>query len=78
MKKEITIGDKKFIVRELLAIEVDDINWDDRKEAIKKQVMLSTGINEQEYNSLTRKERLHLINTINEINGLQDFQRPIN
>jgi len=78
MKKEITIGDKKFIVRELLAIEVDDINWDDRKEAIKKQVMLSTGINEQEYNSLTMKERLHLINTINEINGLQDFQRPIN
>ena len=78
MQKEIDVNGKKFIVREMLATEVDDINWDDRKEAIKKQVMISTGITEDEYNKLTIKERLLIIQTMNEINGFTNFQQPTN
>jgi len=78
MQKEIVVGERKFIVRELLAIELDDVNWDDRKEAVKKQVLFSTGIDEETYNKLTVKERLQIIQTINEINGFGDFQQPTN
>lgn len=74
--KEIEVNGKKFVVRELLAKDVDDINWDDKKEALKKQVILSTGISNEEYDKLTLKERLTIITSINEINGLLDFQVP--
>jgi hypothetical protein len=69
MQKELKIGEKTFIVRELLAIELDDINFDDKKESIKKQVMLSTGLSEEQYKNLTIKERFGIVNAINEING---------
>lgn len=78
MEKEINIGSKKFVVRELKAIELDDINWDDKKEAIKKQVILSTGMNESDYIDLTVKERMYIVKTINELNGYDDFQKPTN
>jgi hypothetical protein len=72
MKREIEVEGRKFIVRELLGIEVDDINFEDKKEAIRKQVTLSTGLTEAEYNQLTVKERLSIMNVIGEIN----FQMP--
>lgn len=71
---EIKVGEKKFVIRELLAREVDDIDFNDKKNAIKKQIILSTGISENEYNELTLKERLAIFKAINEINGLADFQ----
>lgn len=75
MQKELELNGKKITVRELLAIELDDINFDDKKEAVKKQVTLSTGISEEEYNKLTVKERLSIVNAINDLN-FQDFQKP--
>ena len=77
MEKSIEVNGRKFVVRELLAIELDDINWDDKKEAIKKQTMLSTGINESDYLKLTVKERISITKVINEINGFEDFQTPV-
>ena len=76
MEKEILVGEKKFKVRELLAIELDDVNWDDRKEAVKKEVLISTGMDEETYNKLTVKERLAIVQTINEVNGFEAFQQP--
>lgn len=76
MQKEIKIGEKTFVVRELLAIEMDSINFEDKKGAIKQQVILSTGLNEEEYNKLTVKERINILQAMNEINGLNDFQKP--
>ena len=72
MEKEIIVGDKKFKVRELLAIELDDVNWDDKKEVIKKQVILSTGMSDDEYQKLTVKERFSIIKVLNELNGFSD------
>jgi len=76
MEKEVIIGSKKFTIRELLAIEVDGINFDDKAEAIKKQIVLSTGMNDEDYKKLTIKERLTIVNVMNELNGLVDFQKP--
>ena len=77
MEKEVKVNGKVFKIRELKAVELDDINWDDKKEAIKKQVILSSGISESEYIDLTVKERLSIIKAINELNGFEDFQKPI-
>lgn len=65
---EIDVNGRKFNVRELLAIELDDINFDDKKEAIKKQVMLSAGLSEADYSKLTVKERIAIITAVNDIN----------
>ena len=73
--KEVIIGEKKFVVRELLAIELDDIDLSDNKISIKKQVMLSTGISEEEYAKLTVKERMAILKVITELN-YPDFQVP--
>jgi len=40
------------------------------------QVVLSTGISDEDYKQLTIKERLYIINAINDINGLSDFPQP--
>ena len=77
MEKEIDINGRKFKIRELLAVELDDIDWVDKKQAIKKQVILSTGLNEEEYAKLTVKERLGIIQEINEINGFSGFLNPV-
>ena len=77
MQKEIKVGEKTFIVREMLAVDTDDIDWNNRGDAIKKQVIISTGISEDEYKLLSVKERLVIVQTINEINGFNDFQNPV-
>ena len=73
MQKEIKVGEKTFIVREVLAVETDDIDFDNKKEALKKQVMISTGISEEDYNKLTLKERFSILRVYNELN-IPDFQ----
>jgi hypothetical protein len=75
---EIEVNNKKFKIRELLAVELDDVDWSDKKNAIKKQVILSTGISEDDYSKLTVKERMAIIQQINKINGFEDFQNPTN
>lgn len=76
--KDITIGDRKFQIKELRGVDVDDIDWNDKKNAIKKQIQLSTGLTDLDYENLTLKERLFLLQEINEINGLSDFQTAQN
>lgn len=74
MEETIEVSGKKFVVRELLAVELDDIDWNNKPESVKREVILSTGISEDEYKKLTVKERLSIIKKINELNGFGDFQ----
>jgi hypothetical protein len=76
MQKEISVSGKTYIVRELLAKEVDAINFEDKAQSNKQQVMISTGITEEEYNSLTWNARTQIFKAINEVNGLGNFQIP--
>jgi hypothetical protein len=73
-QKEVVIGNKKFIVKELLGVEFDKIDFSNKLESIKQQVTLSAGIQEDEYNKLTLKERLAILKAIEEVNGLTDFR----
>lgn len=76
MQKEIQVGEKKFIVRELLAIELDDINFEDKKGANKAQICLSTGLSEEAYQKLSVRERSAIMKVIVELN-YPDFQTPV-
>ena len=73
--KEVEVNGKKFVVRELLATELDNIDLNDSKNSIRKQVILSTGISEDEYNKLTVKERGAILKVITELN-YPDFLNP--
>jgi len=73
---EVKIKDKVWNLREILAIELDGIDWSNKFEVIKKQVIISTGISEEDYNKLTVRERMVLMHKINELNGFNDFQVP--
>ena len=77
MQKEIEVNGKKFIIRELLAKEVDDANvdWNNQTEARKVQLTLATGITSEDYDKLTMKERLKIQQTFNELN-IEDFIQP--
>ena len=74
-KKEVIVNGKSFVLRELLAIELDEIlkNNSDSKDILKKQICISSGITEEEYNNLTVRERLSISLTMNELNGTEDF-----
>lgn len=76
--KQVIVGSKTFNVKELLAKEADSIDWTNSKEALRLQIIYSTGITNDEYDNLTIKERLSIVNAINDINGLKDFQNPTN
>jgi hypothetical protein len=75
MQKEIEVNGRKFVVKEMLAVDLDSLNLDDKKESVKVQVISSTGMTEEEYLKLTVKERLAIMNAINELN-FQDFHTP--
>lgn len=78
MQKEIEVNGKKFTVREVLAKEIDeaDIDWNNKKESLKKQLMLATGLSSEAYDNLTMKERIKIQQAFNELN-IDDFQQPI-
>lgn len=72
--KTITVGTKNFTVRELLGVEVDSIDYTDKVKSNQTEIMLSTGITEEEYKNLTFKERLEIRKAINSLNGIDDMK----
>lgn len=69
MNKEIKVNEKVYTIRELLNKEVkdfpqildtdtDEVKKQKNDEAIKKEILLCTGITEEDFNNLTRKEYL--------------------
>lgn len=77
LTKEVVVGQKKYIVRELLGKEVDSIDFSDKNKSTKEQVILSTGMTASEYDELTFRERLSIIKQMNILNGLDtNFLEP--
>jgi hypothetical protein len=75
--KEIVIGEKKFIVSELLAKDSDKLGEiEDTTERIVEMIIKCTGMSIAEYNELTVKERSKIMDAITELNGWSDFQQP--
>ena len=75
---EIKIGEKKYIIRELTADEMQDILADGKrtnKEVNYEIVAKSIGIPKEEIGKLSAKEYFVLLRKCNELNGLSgDFQ----
>lgn len=69
-EKEINVNGRVFKIREMLAKEVDAIDFTDSKKSIKEQVKISTGMTDEEYDKLTFKERLIIQKEINALNGI--------
>ena len=75
--KNIEVGTSKFVVRELLAVEFDELvkleNSDKRTEELVKK---SASLTEEQYRNLTARERGAIVSTINILNGWnEDFQK---
>ena len=75
MEKKIKIGEKEFTVRELTYAEALTLNFDNKADALKKMTVLSTGISDEEFNTLSIKEGIEIQKAVNEVNAL-DFQLP--
>ena len=74
--KDVVVDGRTFKVRELLATELDAaLEKKDQKEILKGEVLSSTGLTEEEYSKLTVKERLSIVQAINQLNGISDFQK---
>ena len=76
-EKKVSIGDKEFVVKELLYKDVTSLTDLDKSEMAKKMLMSSVGLSEEEYNSLTMSDGVTLQQAVNELNGLSDFQDPL-
>ena len=79
MEKEITIKDKKIVVKEVLFTQA--FNVDNRKKIEtegyqKVMLQLATGISDEEYSSLNMKDGMALWNAYTEVNEVGDFQNP--
>lgn len=75
-KKEIKVGSKTFVVRELLAVELDEaLDLEKAKDKLKKQITIAASLSEEEYSNLTVKERIAILTAYNELNGFVDFQK---
>lgn len=75
MQKEIKIGEKTYIVRELKYKDVTKMADIPKEEAVKQMLILSTGITDTEFDELTLSQGLELQKSVNEVNGLDSFSQ---
>ena len=76
-QKEVEVNGKKFIIKELKYKDLAGLGEISQEESVKKSMMLSTNMTEEQYDELSVKEGVELQQAINEMNGLQDFQKPL-
>lgn len=76
MEEIVTVGDISWKIREMLAIEMENIDMSDPKKAVREMVKISAGIGDNDYDALTVKQRLVLVSAINKLNGIGDFTNP--
>lgn len=74
--KEIIINEKTFIINEIKYKDLAGMGQVPQEEAAKKMMMLSTKLSEEEYDNISMKDGIVLQKAINELNGLDDFQKP--
>ncbi len=83
MEKEIDINGKKIVIKEITyldSIEIGELREKESlKSAITKQLLLSTGLSNEEVEKLTLQEGATIQKAINEINAIDalDFQKPV-
>ena len=77
MEKEVEISGKKYVVKEMTYLQGVSMEKLEIEEKIKKILMFSVGLSEEEANILSFKDGIVLQKVVNEVNGLTtDFQNP--
>lgn len=77
MEKKVKIGSIDVIVKEMNYVDAVEVDSTKKRESAIKILKGSTNLTEDEINSLTVKEGLILQKLIDEVNGLKDFQIPV-
>ena len=77
MDKQIEVEGKTYTVKEIKYKDLTGFGEVSQEEAAKKVMLLSAGLTEEEYNDLSLKVGIALQKAINELNGLEDFQKPL-
>ena len=81
MEKKIKLGEKEVTIKELSyldVLEIETTRQEDLSKAIKLMLEKSTGLSEEEVQSISFKDGVKLQAEINDLNGLTDFQMPTN
>lgn len=74
MEKEVLIGDRKFTVREILARELSEVDWNDKKAMQKLLLIKGANLTQEEFDGLTLRQLIVLTKETVDINGLDNFQ----
>ena len=77
MEQKVTVGDKEYTISEIKYKDVAGLTELSQEESVKAIILASTKITEEEYNDLSLKEGIEIQKIINELNGLEDFQKPL-
>jgi hypothetical protein len=77
MEKKIEVKGKSYIVKELKYKDVAELADLPKGEIAKKQMILCTGMSEEEYNELSMSEGIEVQKVINEVNNLGNLT-PLN
>jgi hypothetical protein len=77
LEKTIEVSGKKIVVRELKYKDLANFKQGEESESVKKIMLLSTQLTEEEYNELSLRDGLAIQKIVNELNGLADFQNPL-
>lgn len=79
VQKNIEVNGKKFIVRELLAIEADeilDMNLTKTSERLRERLKKQCDLTDEDYKTLTERQRDSILKVMNTLNGWnEDFQK---
>ncbi len=79
--KKVTISNKEYEVKELLAVQSDelmDMDLDKPSKRIITRLKMQCGITDEEYSKITEKERDLLLGAMNEVNGWGKFRETEN
>lgn len=70
MEKIININGREILVKEIKYKDFSSLQGLTNDQVGKRMIQLSTGLNDEEYDNLNLKDGIHLIQLVNEVNGL--------
>lgn len=71
-KKVILSNGKEYVVKEVLYKDIVETATEDKSLAAKNLLKLSTGMSDEEYETLSMKDGLTIQKIVNQINGFTD------
>jgi hypothetical protein len=77
MEKEVIVGEKKFVVKDIKYKDAIKFGQMSNEDAAKQMMLMSTEITEIEFENLSMKEGFEIQKVINELNGFADFREPL-